>query len=1635
MKEIPGYTNLQLIDETLYSVVYRAGRAETGKPVIIKSLKVKNPSPSEIARFRHEYKIISNIDSDGIVRILDIIATEGRFALVLEDFDGISVKEYLKESLSLERFLSIAIRLADILNHLHKYTITHRNINPGGILYNPGTDTLKLSDFGIAAELTGIKEEIYNARVIEEVLPYMSPEQTGRMNCGVDYRTDFYSLGVTFYEMLTDGVPFTAQEPMEIIHAHIAMMPISPEQVKPGIPSVVSDIVMKLLAKTTEERYQSSLGLMTDLLKCRNRLTTAGTVEPFKIGMRDISPKFNIPQLLVGREKELEILFNAFDRASSGELVLLLVSGEPGIGKSALVNEIAKPIAGKSGYFISGKYDQLRRYVPYSAIIQAFQILARQLLSESDDRIRAWKEKLLTALGNNGRIITDIIPEIELIVGRQPDIPELAPMEAQNRFKLVLKRFARIFADKGHPLVLFLDDLQWADSASLDLIQILTLDRDLRFFFLIGAYRDNEVAAHHPFMLAVDAMLTAGVDIATLKIKALEKESVNQLLINFLHCDPEISSPLAAIMHGKTLGNPFFVIQFLKSLYENNFLILDPVTGWQWDAASIKNTQVTDNVVEFMADKLKDLPAASLDLIKICACIGNRFEIETLAAITRQPIDEMLHIIDALVQEGLVTFKSGLYRFHHDRIHEAAYSLLSPERREQIHYQIGNLKLKSTPPDALFKQIYYVVDQLNRCRGLITTPTERNLLEELNLKAGIKAKDSTAYGAAVAYLQAGIDLLPDNAWQADYRLTYTLHREQMECQYLVRNADEAERLFKIILDNAATTLDKGKAYKILVTLYTNMRSPQDAVEMGIRGLHIMGIRVSTNPSMASVLKELILIKLKLRKIPVEKIIDLPLMENEDRIICMDLMVNTGVAAYFLRSNLFAVLRLKQVYIHLTYGHSPVSAISFNGLSIVVQRVLGDYELGYRIGNMALKLNERLDNKKVAGSVFFNFAFFIQHWKRHAKYGILLYRQAYQLCMDSGNFLYMGYSVNAVMDFRLMIGDRLDDILEEAEKYREVMKQIKAPFARYRESIQMIKILKGLTQDRFSLSGQGFDEEKYMAGQRKGKNMIGLCFTLLFKAKLFYLFGKYEEARKSAAELDTYIKAFSCTLMEAEHYFYYSLALAALCVNRKTHQERAYRKLIRRNQRKMAKWAGLCLENFRHKHDLVQAELMAGEGRFNDALAFYHAAVRGARENEYTNNEALACERTALFYQSAHAQEEAGLFMKKAYDCYGQWGAAAKQQDIEERYKLFLPVTQKAAPNDVSEHAGPSNITSKLLDLETVLQVSQAISGEIVLERLLQKTMHLSLVNAGAQRGFFILDREGRLTIEVSEDLDKKNQRITASLPLEECKELSTAIVHYAVRSLKPVILANAALTGPYTNDPYIASNRCKSVLCMPVLNKNNLLGILYMENNLNAAAFTDERLEILNIIASQSAISIENASLFHLATIDGLTGLYVHRYFQLLLDKEIERSRRYNRPFSLAMMDIDNFKHFNDTYGHQTGDEVLKGVARVLKDKIRSTDIAARYGGEEFVLIFPETDSEQAVTACEKIRKSVEDMQVPHGRDVLSITISLGAATFPVHADGKHYLIASADKAMYVAKRGGKNRVSVGEKINSMTGQ
>jgi serine/threonine protein kinase len=878
MIELTGYQILDRIYSGTRTLVYRGTRLWDRKPVIIKVLGNQYPSFSELLQFRNQYTIAKNLNLRGIIQTYSLETYRNGYALIVEDFGGISLKEWTekgKTAPSLADFLQMAIDLSNTLDILYRHRIIHKDIKPANILINPQTKQVKLIDFSIASLLPRDTQTLMSPNLLEGTLGYLSPEQTGRMNRGVDYRTDFYSLGVTFYELLAGELPFQSHDPMELVHSHIAKQPPSLHEINPQIPSVLSEIVSKLIAKNAEDRYQSALGLKHDLEKCLSQWQKTGNIVLFELGERDLSDRFTIPEKLYGRQTEVETLLKAFDRVANplsspltkgghrgGEM--MLVAGFSGIGKTAVVNEVHKPIVGARGYFIKGKFDQFNRNIPFSAFVQAFRDLMGQLLSESDAQLQAWKTQILEAVGENGQVIIEVIPELERIISPQPPAVELSGTSAQNRFNLLFQKFIQVFTTQEHPLVIFLDDLQWADAASLKLLQLLMVESTVGYLLVIGAYRDNEVLAAHPLMLTLEAIAQSDSIVNTITLQPLSHASLNQLVANTLNCSTALAQPLTDLVFQKTQGNPFFATQFLKALHQDCLINFDTQLGhWQCDIAKVRSATLTDDVVEFMALQLQKLPKATQTILQLAACIGNSFDLSTLAIVSEQTEAEAATHLWKALQEGLIlpqsevykfylgtvqttdtTHESVIYRFLHDRVQQAAYSLIPESEKKATHLKIGQLLLGKTPQLTQKDNIFDIVNQLNIGIELIVNQAQLNHLASLNLLAGKKAKAATAYVDAARYLNTSLALLESDSWQTQYDLTLAIYLETAEAEYLNVNFSRLESLAQIVFSHAQTLLDRIKIYELQIQSYQSQSMMTRAIDIGFEALEALGINLS-----------------------------------------------------------------------------------------------------------------------------------------------------------------------------------------------------------------------------------------------------------------------------------------------------------------------------------------------------------------------------------------------------------------------------------------------------------------------------------------------------------------------------------------------------------------------------------------------------------------------------------------------------------------------------------------------------------------------------------------------------------------------------------------------------------------------
>ncbi|KYC42799.1 hypothetical protein WA1_11740 [Scytonema hofmannii PCC 7110] len=1210
MISLPSIDGNVKIYESSNSLVFRGRRKQDNTPVVLKVLKEDYPTKAELVRYKQEYEITRSLDLEGVIKVYSQQDYHRTLVIILEDFGGESLQKLMQESVGkycpmpLPEFLQVAIKITDALGNIHAANVIHKDINPGNIVLNPETGILKIIDFGIATQLSRSHSTLKNPNVLEGTLAYISPEQTGRMNRSLDYRTDFYSLGATFYEMLTHKLPFETTDVMELVHCHIAKQPIPPHEVNSEIPQVVSAIAMKLLAKNAEERYQSAWGIKADLEECLVQLQRSGTITEFSLAHKDISDKFQIPQKLYGREAEVETLLTAFERvAQRGEfpsdhssVEMMLVSGYSGIGKSVLVQEVYKPMTKHRGYFISGKFDQFQRNIPYSGVVNAFSDLVQQLLTETESCLIQWREKLLAALGINAQVIIDVIPKVELIIGKQPPVPELSPTESQNRFHIVFQHFISVFTKPEHPLVVFLDDLQWADAATLKLIKLLMTTPGSKYLFLIGSYRDNEVSAAHLLRLTIDEIQQSGGIVNNIFLSPLNLPSVNELISDTFKCPPKRTIPLSELVLSKTDGNPFFINEFLKSLYAEKLIEFDrEQLCWQWNLDQILFANLTDNVVELMALKIQKLSATSQRSLQIAAAIGHQFDLQILASSRgKSQRETALDLHEAMV-EGLVLPLGDAYKeieldvssaadeltieykFSHDRIQQAAYSLIPEEERQVVHWQVGQLLLQNTPQEMREAKIFDIINQLNfgiELTTIVNPPIQWDELASLNLMAGKKAQATVAFELAFKYLKIGIKLLRKDSWETHYKLTLALYVELTEATYLCGDFEQVEKLVKLVLQQAKTLLDQVKIYEVKLRACMQKRHTQETMKTAFSVLKLLGIYFPNKSSKLNTLLKLLLTNLALTGKRIEDLNNLPQMTDPYKLAAMRILDRATSAVYFAAPSLYPLIVLKQVNLSIKYGNAPESAYAYVGYGVILCGVLEDIDSGYQFGQLALNLLKRLNYQKHKTRILQVMSTSIRHWKEHLRETVKFMHESYQIGLETGDLEHAYYSLNTYCFNSYFSGKELTVLEREMTIHMNLIRQIKQGGSLLTNNLyqQVIWNLMNLAENPCCLVGKFYESGEMLPTFIKENNKFYVYYLYIHQAYLSYLFGHYQEAAKNVVEAEKYLNGVVGSMAVPIFYFYDSLAHLAVYTSAQISEHKRLLKRVANNQKKMKKWA-------------------------------------------------------------------------------------------------------------------------------------------------------------------------------------------------------------------------------------------------------------------------------------------------------------------------------------------------------------------------------------------------------------------------------------------------------------------------------
>ncbi|HRJ55129.1 MAG TPA: AAA family ATPase [Anaerolineales bacterium] len=1489
MTDYPGYVIQQKVHESASTLIQRAIRQSDGKAVILKSLRDTYFSPERLARFKREYEIVASLNPgagsptvDGVIAAYGIENHQSEYFIVLEDFGATSLDMLADKAWTIADFFKLAIQVAEALGGVHQRNIIHKDINSSNIVFNPVSGQAKIIDFGLS---THLPRETLSRKVptgMEGTMAYVSPEQTGRMNRAVDYRTDFYSLGVTFYEVLTGRLPFEEKETLSLMHSHLAKQARPPHELNPRVPSGLSELILKLMAKNPEDRYQSAYGLKADLLECERLWRGGHTSRSIKLGLNDVPERFEISQNLFGRKKELDTLLAAFERARGGAMEVLLVRGHAGMGKSALVNELQVHVTQQNGYFIKGVYDQFQHESPYSALVEALRSLVQQVLMQSATELQYWRYKIQEALGANGQLIAKMIPEAGLIIGPQPLLPTLSPIEAQNRFNLTLQNFISLFAREEHPLTIFLDDLHWADVASVTFLQRFLTRSDVHHLLLVGTYREDAMEEGRAFHEAMKEYVEAGGIPEFVDLSPLTLVDVRQMLVTSLRCDKEQATSLAEVVVTKTGGNPFFVKEFLHSIYVGDLIRFDLRNGvWNWDLPQIQTRQLTDNVADLMASKVGQLAPEVRRILQYAACIGNEFDLNLLAVISDQSdkhtADLLWHALAAglvfpLTETYLLVEQSPeaqplavRYSFAHTGIQQAMYQSIPVEEQTRQHWRIGSHFLDKLSSDALEQHIFEIVNHLNLGAELAQSHADRIRVAELNLTAGQKAKSSAAHEAAYQYFKAGMTTLArmGDPWREHHQLVFDLHVLLAEAAYLTGKFDEMEKLLEEALLHTRSSLEQSRVYE--ARLFANMSKDNrgDSLKVGLRALEMLGVRFPLKPNMFQILAALLKVRFMLRGKTQNDLLNLP-QATDPRILTIARIIRGMFTVVYTNApSLAPLVILKVVELTLKHGNTPMSPFGYVGYGFILTAVLNDIRTGSQYGRLSRLLIKKHPDVEAVSSSNVLYGTVLQHWTEDIRKTYATFDDCFTASLDVGNYI-MAANALLIRDYHsYAAGMALGDLNENILRHLQIIQQLRDVSILNYEKLyhQVVLNLMGESADPCELKGPVYDAEAMLPHHIAANERSIILNVYLHPMILNYLFGRYQRALEYSTLLEPYLDGGIGAFASSMNAMYASLVRIALWNEAGSEQRKKWGKLIAANQKKLHHWSKFAPMNHRHKFLLVEAERARLEKRFGDAREYYDEAILYAQTNQFLNEEALAYELAGKFYLDRRNFEMAERYLKNAHRAYKIWGAVAKVNDLEVNHPEL--VIQPERPSSSVSTSSSSSLNrgegSSALDLASILKASQALSGEIVLGRLLASLLEIVIENAGAENGWLIQEQTGGWVIEAQGSTEKV--KVLQDVQVNP-QNLPVSLFNYVARTHENIVLSDAANEGQFTRDPCIIARQVKSVLCLPLLNQGKMTGLLYLENNLAPDTFTPARLEIIKLLSAQAAISIENARLY-----------------------------------------------------------------------------------------------------------------------------------------------------------------------------
>ena len=1466
------------ISVTHHSVLRRAVRAADGLPVIIKSAAAPHPSQAQLERLRREYQRLQMLDSPHVVKPIECIDDPDGVFIVYEDQKYESLANTLEGPVSLELFFGYASQLAKALHDIHGAGITHRDIKPSNVLVNEHGD-LEIIDFGSASLRVRERQPSGASGAIEGSLPYIAPEQTQRMNRVIDHRCDFYSLGVMFYELLTGKLPFVANDLLGWIHCHIAEIPPAPTALRSELPRPVEHIVLKLMAKLAEDRYQSARGLSHDIERCRREWQEHGRITAFVLGEHDHSLRFELPQTLYGRDEEREQLLRDFAHVRrTGTPHLSMVSGYSGVGKSALVNELHRPIVVARGRFISGKFDQFQRDVPYATFCHALESLVQQILGESPESLAQWRRRLCQAVGDNGRVITQVIPSVELVIGAQPPVPELPSNEARNRFQRVFGEFLSALCSAEHPLAVFLDDLQWADQASLDLIRYLFTTSSIRHFHLIGSYRDNEVTSSHPLMIVLDELgqreSQRGGPTSTISLQPLTLSHVQHMLGDAMATHAEHVASLARLVYDKTGGNPFFIGQLLYSMYDDGY-IRRGADAWEWSEDEIRQSNYSDNVVELMLAKLSTLSTRALEAMKAAACLGSMFHVRDMEIATGASAPELAEVLEEVYAHGYLIEMGDRIQLGHDRIQQAAYALFEPAERAAAHLALGRRFLRELSEEQLAERLFDVAAQFGQTVELLTDATERQDIARLFLRAGQKAKTSAAYDTAIRFLTLAKELLPETCWERDYALTYAIHVDLAEV-FAVSSHEghaEADRLFDVALEHSRTNVDRAAIYRIKVELATVRSDIESAVHLALAGLRLLGIDIPAHPGDDAMQREYDLVWHNLDGRSIESLVELPLVDDPEHLTCMYLLAVLQVPALFFGGNLLAVVSYRMVNLSLQRGNCPTSVNGYGWFGLFLQ-AYHRYHEGTRFSRLAYDLvhEHGLDRFEHYGSYFMELS---SYWTGSLSDMIEFGRECYFHALRNGDVGFACYGCNHTVTNLLARGDALADVDAQADQWIDYPRRtgFQDVVCVIRSTQQFVRSLRGLTDDLVRWDQPDFELEQYEAEFLPQRVTTAICWHHVLRMTTFYYAGEYEQALAASERARELLFSSAFHPQYHDYFQFRSLCLAA-CYRAASDELRAsYAEEMHANLELLERWADCNPQSFEAKTRLVQAEWSRALGRVDEAMRRYDQAVASAKRYRFIYVEALALERAGRAHREHGLSEVGKVLIAQAMLRYRAWGAEGKVNHLVRQFPHIRVLEARSSWTDsqgtprsgslVLDHTSATTDVSDV-DSMSLAKAVQKVSAELDLDRLLEALLGVAMENAGANVGRLLLMKDDHYEVAASARLRNGELVVEKGDHATDGRPLPEDTIYKCWRTTKPVFIEDVGAELPVS--PVDAADgrdaHARSIACIPLRRHGRVVGMFYLENTVVEVIYTSSQVHLLDLIASQAAISLSNALLY-----------------------------------------------------------------------------------------------------------------------------------------------------------------------------